>query len=122
MACDSHWHQVKMSEGFWLTNSVTTKCRLRHTVPVVPVLQAASLFSGQMQAQSNISDFSSQMFLIQEDGLPSPFQFVHYINRVGEVYTLSPEPLPLSYLTAKAIYQEKQDPDCVPPKNILYWL
>lgn len=61
----------------------------RYTVPILAVLQDASLFSGQLEAQSDVNDFSIQMFLIQEAGISFPFQSVRYINWAGKGYTLS---------------------------------
>lgn len=52
------------------------KGRVWHTVPILAALQVAPLFPSQLQAQSDVSNFSIQMFLIQANGILSPFQFV----------------------------------------------
>lgn len=57
------------------------KGRVGHTVPILAALQVASLFPSQLQAQSDVSGLSIQMFLIQENGIPSPFQFMCQINK-----------------------------------------
>lgn len=55
---------------------LTMKGRACHTVPILAALQVASLFPRQLQAQSDVSDSSIRMVLIQANGIPSPFQFV----------------------------------------------